>query len=235
MMAGHFATALIAYQRIGIQNPENKNSKALFFFLAASQLPDLLWVVFHFIGLEPTEPTSILDMTIKNLTVDMVYSHDLIPTLFWTGVLYITGRLIFKSHTYGLLGATLLLTHIFLDYLAGYPHHIFGTNSPAIGFPAYHSVPLLAVAIEAILVFVLLVIFFRKEKLQGIQRSFGNKSAIIGLFTFGIAFLTLVSNTSIREWFDLKIENCILFSAMPNLAFTYMAMLLFLFFVVRKK
>ena len=46
MLAGHYATALVAYQKY----PKG----TLLYFLIASQLQDLLWFTFHYLGLERT-------------------------------------------------------------------------------------------------------------------------------------------------------------------------------------
>ena len=128
MLAGHYATALVADQHT------NKNT--LLYFLVASAVPDLLWHAFALVGLEPTGPVNIRDMTLQNLDVDMTYSHDLIPTLIWAPIFYGIGFWIFKSHKIALLGALLLVGHTVTDYVAGYPHHVFGTETHAIGYAA---------------------------------------------------------------------------------------------------
>lgn len=48
MIAGHLATAYIAKQKAPTGH--------IAFYLVASQLLDLLWLLFHYLGLEPTEP-----------------------------------------------------------------------------------------------------------------------------------------------------------------------------------
>ncbi len=48
MLAGHYATALIAHQK----SPKG----TLLYFLIASQLQDLAWFTLHYLGLEPTKP-----------------------------------------------------------------------------------------------------------------------------------------------------------------------------------
>ena len=78
MLAGHYATALVAKQKA----PKG----ALFYYLIASQLPDLLWLLFHYLGLEPTGPDDVFDVSLDRLVVDMIYSHDVLPILVWTGL-----------------------------------------------------------------------------------------------------------------------------------------------------
>ena len=101
MLAGHYTTALVAYQ----QNPKG----TLLYFLIASQLQDLLWFIFHFLGLEPTGPSDVFNATLSNMTVDMLYSHDLLPLLFWILVVFLIGKLIFKETKVGLIGAALVI------------------------------------------------------------------------------------------------------------------------------
>ena len=60
-------TALIAKQKF----PKG----ALLYFLIISQLQDLLWFTFHYLGLEPTYPSDAFDATLSNMVVDMLYSH----------------------------------------------------------------------------------------------------------------------------------------------------------------
>ena len=84
MLAGHFTTALIAKQKF----PKG----TLLYFLIISQLQDFLWFVFHYLGLEPTNPSDAFDATLINMSVDMVYSHDLIPLLVWLIIGFSLGK-----------------------------------------------------------------------------------------------------------------------------------------------
>ncbi|MFT5311037.1 MAG: hypothetical protein ACI8VL_001950, partial [Bacteroidia bacterium] len=83
MLVGHFSTALVANQKF----PKG----AILFFLIASQLQDLLWFTLHYVGLEKTGPSDVFDTTLTNMTVDMLYSHDLLPLTFWLVVIFIIG------------------------------------------------------------------------------------------------------------------------------------------------
>ncbi|MEL6110891.1 MAG: hypothetical protein AAFU85_33205 [Planctomycetota bacterium] len=206
MLAGHYATALVANQKFGSLEGSRVNSKVLFYFLVASQFPDLLWVVFHFMGLEPTTPDSLLDMTLKTLTVDMSFSHDLIPALFWTVVVYAAGRLLF-SKAIGLAGGCLVVIHTAADYAAGYPHHLCGANTPSIGFAAYHSVPMIAVAWEAAFTVVALFLFFEGERKSGIRRTGWNAFTIVGLFVSNVLFMAFLAYSSLRQQFNLEIAT----------------------------
>jgi hypothetical protein len=116
MLAGHYATALIAHQKF----PKG----SLIFFLIVSQLQDFLWFVFHYLGLETTLPEDVFSATLVNFSVDMLYSHDLVPLFFWMLTIFLLGKYLFKSTAVGLVATTLILGHFILDFFSGHPHHI---------------------------------------------------------------------------------------------------------------
>ena len=89
MLAGHYATALVAYQKY----PKG----TLLYFLFASQLQDLLWFTFHYLGLERTTPSDVFDTTVNNMVVNMLYSHDVIPLIAWLIIIFLIGKFIFKE------------------------------------------------------------------------------------------------------------------------------------------
>ena len=70
MLAGHYTTALLAYQKF----PKG----SLIFFLIASQFQDLVWLTFHYLGIEPTEPNSVEDVTLQGIDVNMLFSQKFI-------------------------------------------------------------------------------------------------------------------------------------------------------------
>ncbi|RNC87197.1 MAG: hypothetical protein ED556_07185 [Winogradskyella sp.] len=191
MLAGHYTTALIAKQKA----PKG----SLIFFLIISQLPDLLWLVLHFLGIEPTEPTNVLDVSLDNLSVEMIYSHDLLPILGWIGLSYALGLLLFKSQKVGVTSALLLALHALVDYLGGYPHNIFGTDTLSVGTGLYYSQPYLAVALELIFSAIVLYLFFKTEKKNNIKRTKRQRNWIIGIFTFNIIFMFSIADLSTRD------------------------------------
>ena len=88
MLAGHFTTALVANQKFP--------KISLLYFLIISQLQDLLWFTFHYLGLESTTPTDAFDATLSNMVVDMLYSLDLLPLLVWCALVFVIGKILFK-------------------------------------------------------------------------------------------------------------------------------------------
>jgi hypothetical protein len=220
MLAGHYSTALLANQKF--------EKGTLLYFLIASQFQDFLWFIFHYLGLESTLPSDALNATLSNMSVDMLYSHDLIPQLFWLFIVFGIGKLVFKSTKIGLVGALLLIGHFVLDFFSGHPHHIFGAETHAAGLGLYQSNVYLAIAIEAIFSALVLWYFFREEAKNGRQRTVKNKASIIGIFVFGIVFMLSIATTSFRELFGIPELDLGLNTNVPTLILTYVGMIFFM-------
>jgi hypothetical protein len=217
MLAGHFTTALIAKQKF----PKG----ALLYFLIISQLQDLLWFTFHYLGLEPTDPSDAFDATLSNMAVDMLYSHDLLPLLFWLAIIFVIGKLLFKSTQIGLVGMALVSVHFVLDFFSGHMHHLFGADTMEAGLGLYASSPYLAIFIEAIISAGVLWYFFREEAKKGIIRTTKNRVAIISVFTYGIIFMLLIATRSFRDLLGIPEFDLGFNTNIPTLIFTYGVML----------
>ena len=220
MLVGHYATALVAYQKF----PKG----TLLFFLIASQLQDFLWFIFHYLGLERTNPSDVFDTTLSNMAVNMLYSHDLVPLSFWLLIIFFVGKLIFKETRIGLVGVALVLGHFVLDFFSGHPHHVFGSETNNVGLGLYATNVFLAIGIEAITSVAILWYFFNQESKNGLERSFKNKASIIGLFVFGIVFMLSIATTSFRELLNIPAFEIGFNSSVPTLIFTYVGMILYL-------
>lgn len=227
MLVGHYATALVAYQKF----PKG----TLLYFLIASQLQDLLWFAFHYLNLEPTGPSDVLNTTLSNMAVNMLYSHDLIPLTAWLLIVFIIGKLLFKSTKVGIVGSTLVLGHFVLDFFSGHPHHIFGIDSQQVGLGLYATNVFLAIGVEAITVIGILWYFFNQENKNGVIRSSKNKASIIGLFVFGIVFMLSIATTSFRELLHIPEFDLGFNTSVPTLILTYIAMMMYLNHFVSQK
>jgi hypothetical protein len=226
MLAGHFTTALIA---------KNKFAKGtLLYFLIISQLQDFLWFLFHYLGLEPTHPSDAFDATLRNMMVDMIYSHDLLPQLFWLAIVFSIGILLFKSTKIGLVSMALVSIHFILDFFSGHMHHIFGADTMEAGLGLYASNPYLAIFTEALFIIAALWYFSRQEAKKGIIRTTKNRIAIISVFSYGIVFMLLIATKSFRELFGIPKFDLGFNTNMPTLIFTYVAMLYCLNYLVPK-
>ena len=226
MLAGHFTTALIAKQKF----PKG----TLLYFLIISQLQDFLWFVFHYLGIEPTNPSDAFDATLSNMTVDMVYSHDLLPLLIWLIIAFTLGKILFKSTQIGLVSMALVSIHFVLDFFSGHMHHVFGAETMELGFGLYASNPYLAIVIEALFSIVALWYFFKEESKKGIKRTKKNKISIMSVFAYGIIFMLLIATHSFRELFGIPEFDLGFNTNIPTLIFTYGAMLYCLNYFVPK-
>ena len=226
MLAGHFTTALIAKQKF----PKG----TLLYFLIISQLQDFLWFIFHYLGLEPTNPSDAFDATLSNMVVDMLYSHDFLPQLFWLVIVFLLGRFLFKNTKIGLVSVALVSIHFVLDFFSGHMHHIFGADTIEVGLGLYASNPYLAILIEAIFSVGALWYFFKEEAKKGIIRTTKNRIAIISVFAYGIIFMLLIATKSFRELFGIPEFDLGFNTNMPTLIFTYGVMLYCLNYFVPK-
>jgi len=226
MISGHFSTALVAHQKF----PKG----TLLYFLVASQLQDLLWFLFHYLGLEPTTPADVFATTLNNLTANMVYSHDLLPQIFWMVVIFVAGKVLFKSNTIGIVGAVIVLAHFLFDLLSGFPHFVFGPDTQNISLGLYKSNVYLAIVIDAIFTAVLVWYFFREEAKKGIVRSSANKRSIIGVLVFGVLFLASIATVSFREMFNIPEFDIGFNTTVPNILLSYVAMIFLLNYFIPK-
>lgn len=226
MLTGHYATALVADQQF--------SKRTLLYFIFASQLQDVLWFVFHFLGLEPTGPSDVLDTTLSNMTVDMLYSHDLLPQLLWVGLAFLIGKVLFKNNKIALVGSALVVGHFVLDLFSGHAHHVFGADTQDIALGLYASNTYLAIAIEAVFSVIVLWYFFKQDAKNGVQRTTQNKAAIIGLFVFGIVFMLSIATVSFRQWLNIPDFDFGFNSNVPVLVATYLGMIVYLNYFVPK-
>jgi hypothetical protein len=193
-----------------------------------------LWVTFHYLGLEPTNPSDAFDATLSNMVVDMLYSHDVLPQLFWLAIVFLIGKFLFKSTKIGLVSVALVSIHFVLDFFSGHMHHVFGENTMEAGLGLYASNPYLAILIEAIFSFGAMWYFFREEAKKGIIRTIKNRIAIISVFAYGIIFMLLIATKSFRELFGIPEFDLGFNTNMPTLIFTYGTMLYCLNYFVPK-
>ena len=219
MLAGHFATALVAHQRA----PARRFQAALLgWYLVVSQLPDLLWLVFHYLGLEPTRPADLFEVTLQSLSVDMIFSHDLVPIAGWAALVGVLGAVLFRDRRVGWASVALIGLHALTDYLGGYPHHVLGPETPTVGTGLYLTAPFVAIALEAVYTVAFVGWFWVEERRRGVVRTSGNRRAIVGLFVFNIVFMASIAVVSMREWLGLPEWSVPFNTTVPTLAATYL-------------
>lgn len=216
MIAGHFATALVAKQ----QEPRG----ALWFYLGISQLPDWLWHAFHFGGIEPTMPDNPMLASLDTMAVEMTYSHDLVPAFGWVGLAVLLGRGVTGSWRPGWVAGALVLAHLLCDAISGHTHYVFGPESPAIGLGLYGTHPYLALGIEAIFTAAMVGWVVVADRRQGVRRSRA-ALAVWGLILFGgIASMVPTADLSLVELTGWEPVAALSGTFVPGVVAMYVAM-----------
>jgi len=142
VIIGHYAAALL---------PRADDKKTPFgVFLLIANFPDFLWLALGLLKIEEPTPGSMWEATFQNLHVEMIYSHNAVPTILWALVLFIVVYILFRRVSSALWCSFLIILHFLCDLLAGYSHNILGPESPVIGLNLYHEAPQLALVIEAL-------------------------------------------------------------------------------------
>ena len=117
MIAGHYAAALL---------PAAHRVKAPFWlFLLASQIPEFLWLFLAVLGVEPALPASILDATFDNISVDMRFSHNLVPALLQALLTGVIVAVVLRNRAAAIWCAALVVIHVLCDYVVGFSHQVF--------------------------------------------------------------------------------------------------------------
>ena len=192
MVAGHFATSLVAKRLVPAGH--------LAFYLVIAQLPDVLWHVFHFAGLEPTGPANPMEASLDNMHAHMTYSHDLLPTVGWMVLAVAIGRALFGVWKPGLAGAALIVVHGLCDALSGHPHFVFGPDTAQIGLGLYGTAPYVALALEAVFTLAVMAWVIVRDTREGVRRSRATLAVWAAVFGGGILSMVpiAVSYTHLR-------------------------------------
>jgi hypothetical protein len=181
MIAGHYATALIAKQRV----PQ----AGIGLLLVASQLPDLAWFALTLLGLEPSHAHGP-----KPLAAEMMLTHDLLPLLPWIALAAIGGRTLVGSWAAGFAAAVLVVVHELCDLLVGYPHNILGPQTLEVGLGLYYAAPTLGIAIEGVFAAVLIAWAARADARAGVRRSRSTWGARALIFGGGIGTMLFTAS-----------------------------------------
>ena len=112
MVAGHYATALVAYER--------ERTAPLWLLLFASIFLDLLMITLVLLGVETMAPPEGVKPSLAAMRVDMTFSHDVVPVLLWSVAIagfawWWTRRLAIAAWA-----AALVLLHEVADFVSGY-------------------------------------------------------------------------------------------------------------------
>lgn len=174
MVAGHYAMALVAYER--------QRSAPLWLLLFASIFLDLLMIVLVLVGVETMAPPEGARPGLAAMQVDMTFSHDLVPVLLWAVALAGFGWWVTRRLAIALWAGALVLLHEAADFLSGFPHYVLGPGTTELGLGLYFRAPLLALAIELVVALACVWWFCRRTDLPR-----GRRIALYGLAIAGVA------------------------------------------------
>jgi len=193
MVAGHYAAALI---------PAAHRAKAPFWLLLlCAQIPEFLWLLLAIVGVEPTQPGSILDATFSNIQVNMRFSHNTVPGLIQAVITGIIVLAVYRNLATALWCGALVFAHVLCDYIVGFSHQIMWYASPDIGLNSYATMPYVAVIIE--LVFALLCVLYYQIKRRDNPMPRGRLIALYLAFAIGVLVWMPAARIPIRAWFGM--------------------------------
>jgi len=193
MIAGHYAAALLP--------AAHKTRGPFWLYLLASQIPEFLWLVLAVVGVEPTLPASILDATFQNISVDMRFSHNLVPALIQAVITGAIVMLFLRSAPAALWCASLVVVAVICDYLVGFSHQIMWYASPEIGLNSYKHFPYAAIGMELAFAWICLAYF--KWKRQDLDFSPRKWILLYAAFTIGILAWMPAARIPLRQWLGL--------------------------------
>lgn len=174
MVAGHYAMALVAYER--------QRSAPLWLLLFASIFLDLLMIALVLFGVETMAPPEGVRPSLTAMQVDMTFSHDLVPVLLWSVALAGFGWWLTRRLAIAVWTGALVLLHEAADFLSGFPHHLLGPGTAELGLGLYFRAPLLALAIELVVAVACVWWFCRRTDLPR-----GRQIALYALAVAGVA------------------------------------------------
>jgi len=201
MVMGHYATALIPYAY-----DSNRKLAPFWFFLLATQVLDFIMVALVLVGVESIEPSGIFDTSFRHMVVDMTYSHDIAPVLFWSLLFAVITGVVFKSLRLAAIVLGLVLLHESMDLLVGFEHFWFGApeseDAAVFGFGLYNKAPVLGILVEVAICAGLIVWYVKKRASFGKPISVFSQRLLWGVLVGSTLALLAMANQSLASWFN---------------------------------
>ena len=141
MISGHFATALVA--------KKHAPKGSVWLYLIAAQGLDFLMFSFVLVGVEHLDTGQSILPAMGSATVDMRYTHDLVPVVGWTALMVVIAFGLTRNWAVSAWCGALVVVHEICDLVAGYPHNVFGPESAEVGLKLWVTAPIIATFIEA--------------------------------------------------------------------------------------
>ncbi len=195
MVMGHFATALVPYQK------SSGNPKASFWlFLLAAQFLDFLMLGFMAVGMETVSPENFFDASFAGMQTNMLYSHNLVPVTIWalgfTAVIYA----VIRDVTVSLWCFALIVFHELCDLVVGFEHNLTNADSLAVGMKLYTVAPVAGLLIEVAMCAGLVWWFARQRANAGQTLSPRAKRGLYLVLVGGTLATMPIATQSITQW-----------------------------------
>lgn len=158
MIAGHFATALVA--------KAEAPAGSIWLYLVAAMSLDFLMSGLVLFGVEKLDLGQGWMPAMGSAEVDMRYSHDLVPVAVWALAGGLLAFLISRNLVVSYWCAGLVIFHELCDLVSGYPHNVFGPESMPVGLQLWITQPVLATFIEALLALLCVLWFMSRYQLK---------------------------------------------------------------------
>jgi membrane-bound metal-dependent hydrolase YbcI (DUF457 family) len=149
-------------------------------------VPEFIWLILALVGVEDTKPYSLFDATLKNLQVQMTYSHNLIPAVLQG---FVVGGIIFaffKDRSFAFWCGFLTLFHVLCDFIVGFEHQLLTPDSMVVGLNSYLKFPHIAILIEFIFSVACIFWYIRTEKNAGNPLSTRKMVYLLLVFSIGV-------------------------------------------------
>jgi hypothetical protein len=194
MLMGHYATALVAYER-NHANPKNN----LPLFLVAAQFLDLLMLFLVSVGIETFLPHSIFEASFANMRTDMYVTHDLVPVLGWSLGFALAVWAALRDSAMALWCLGLNIVHEASDLLVGFSHNVLGPDSPKVGLQLYTVAPTLGLIVEILLCLAIVFWFANARKQRNRPLRPQTLWGLHGILAGGTVAMLPIANHSLNE------------------------------------
>lgn len=195
MVMGHFATALVPYQKC------RANPKASFWiFLLAAQFLDFLMLGFLVLGHETVTPDNFFDVSFAGMHSNMQYSHNLVPVAIWALGLAVVVYAVIRDIAVSMWCFALVVFHEFCDLVVGFEHNVTNIESTAVGMKLYTVAPVAGLLIEVAMCFGLVWWFARQRDNAGQPLSSRARRGLYLILVGGTLATLPIATHSITQW-----------------------------------
>jgi hypothetical protein len=195
MMMGHYASALVPWGK--------ERTFPLWLLLICGQWGDFTWFLLSALGVEPTEPSNPLDMTVANLKVPMFWSHGLVSAALQAAVIAVVVFAVWRRASLALTCGALIIGHVLCDGLVGWKHEVLGPGSARFGLGLFENpgTILPGFLLEAVFSAACVWFFVRTRTAQGATVSMRARVILYAAFVGGGLMLAGNATTSMRQMF----------------------------------